>query len=128
MLRKIILAICIAGIGYYSVQIYTMRDRIDFTRKGQASASVKLDKIMRLKFSLTSADAALLNTCQALFDSKDDVVTLNPDKTDVKKAKLIVDRYFPESQLQAALDLRKRLKQQGCLPTDDDVFAFEVLK
>lgn len=110
------------------MQIYTMRDRIDFTRKASASASVKLDKIMRLKFSLTSADAALLNACQALFDSKDDVVTLNPDKTDAKKANLLVDRFFPESQLQAALDLRKRLKQQGCLPTDDDVFAFEVLK
>lgn len=110
------------------MQIYSMRDRIDFTRKGQASATVKLDKIMRLKFALTSADAALLNACQALFDSKDDVVTLTPDKTDTKKAKLIVDRYFPESQLQATLDLRKHLKQQGCLPTDDDVFSVEVLK
>lgn len=110
------------------MQIYSMRDRIDFTRKGQASSSVKFDKIMRLKFSLSSSDAALLTTCQALFDSKDDVVTLDPDKTDAKKANLIVERYFPESQLQAALDLRKHLKQQGCLSTDDDVFSVEVLK
>jgi len=128
MLRRIILVILAAGIAYYSVQIYSMRDRIQFTQKAQASASVKLDKIMRLKFSLTSTDASLLNSCQQLFDNKDDVVTLNPDKDDAKKANLMVNRFFPESQIPDALELRKRLKRQGCLPTDDDVFAFEVLK
>lgn len=110
------------------MQIYSMRNRIDLTGKAKASATVKLDKIMRLKFSLTSADASLLNTCQQLFDSKDDVIALNPDKSDAKKANLMVHRFFPASQMQSILDLRKRVKEKGCLPTDDDVFAFEEMK
>ncbi len=128
MLRRILLVILAAGIAYYSVQIYSMRDRIHFTQKAQASASVKLDKIMRLQFSLSSADADLLNACQQFFDHKDDTISLNPDQKNPKKANLMVQRFFPESQLPMALDLRKRLKQKGCLPTDDDVFKFEVMK
>lgn len=128
MLRKIILAICIIGITYYSIQIYRLKDRISFESNSRADGITQPDKKMHLHFSMSSTDADLLSRCQQLFDSKDDSVSLNPDPADPKKAILSVDRIFTARQLQANLDLHLKVRAANCLTTDKDVFTFQDLK
>lgn len=83
---------------------------------------------MRLKFTMTSDNVELMETCRKLFSYKEDLVSLHPDLKDEKKATLSIERHFPASDLDQTLSLNKRLQKEGCLKNESDIFAFEAIK
>lgn len=126
MTRKLIIFLCALGIAYYSVQIYSLRDRISLTRSAPSKPN-QASQQMQFSFVMESTDVDLVEACRLLFKPSDKT-QLSVDPIDTKKAILKVERQFPTSALQDVLDLNKQLKSKACLQKDSDVFAIKVIK